>query len=233
MSKDDPWILRGIDDRIERSWSSAVARAASLRAKFANASDDLLANELIDDGAFWATIVGVGVGATSTIPGIGTYLALGAVAPELVYLTKLQFDTALSLAAVYDRDIRKEMLKPTLLACLTYALGHEFVKSVVKEAATTLTRRAIENHLAGATLVAAKRIATQCGVEATKKGLLKSVPLVAIPVGAAMNYGGLLAFGKLAKHYFSPNWAMCAQCGHIQPKKNRFCSGCAVSIAGG
>lgn len=224
---DTPWLVRLVDARIDACWHDALARAESLRKKAPGASTDSLANLLIEDGAFWATIVGIGVGATSTIPGVGQYIALGAVAPELVYLTKLQFDTALGVAAVYEASIPKDRLKPTLLACLTYSMGHDFVKSIVKEAATTLSRRMIEQTIKGATLTTAKRIARELGVEATKKGLLKAVPLIAIPINAAMNYGGLALFGKMAKHYFSPHWRMCSSCGHIQPRKNRFCASCA------
>jgi hypothetical protein len=227
-----PWIIRLVDDRIEHCWSDALERASVLRGKRPGATADALANEMIDDHAFWAGIVGAGVGAASSIPVMGQYIALGAVAPELVYLTKLQFDTALNLAAVYESAIPREMLRPTLLACLVYSMGHDFVKSVVKEAATNLSRRVIEESLKGATLVTAKRAARQLGVEVTKKGLLKAVPLVAIPINAVMNYGGLVLFGKMAKHYFSPNWLMCAACGHIQPRKNRFCSSCAVAMGG-
>src|SRR2546426_432484 len=114
-AEETPWIIRLVDQRIESCWPAAQARAAALRGRLPGASADALANELIEDGAFWAAIVGVGVGAASTIPGIGTYIALGAVAPELVYLTKLQFDTALGLAAVYESSLPTEMLKPTLL----------------------------------------------------------------------------------------------------------------------
>lgn len=228
--EDIPWIVRLVDQRIDSCWSGAVERATSLRRSAPTASSDGLANLLIDDSAAWAAIVGVGVGAVSTIPGIGQYIAIGAVAPELVYLTKLQFDTALAVAALYEASMPRDMLKPALLACLTYSMGHEFAKAIVKEAATTLSRRAIEHALKGATLVMAKRIARELGVAATKKGLLKAVPFVSIPVNAAMNYGGLMLFGKMAKHYFSPNWLMCAACGHVQPRKNRFCSSCAASM---
>lgn len=222
-----PWLVRLVDARIDACWDDALRRAESLRTKAPGASSDSLANLLIEDGAFWAAIVGIGVGAVSTIPGFGQYIAVGAVAPELAYLTKLQFDTALGVAAVYEKSIPKEMLKPTLLTCLTYSMGHEFAKSIVKEAATTLSRRMIEQTIKGATLTTAKRIARELGIEATKKGLLKSVPLIAIPINAAMNYGGLALFGKGAKHYFSPNWRICSSCGHLQPRKNRFCASCA------
>jgi len=229
-ASETPWIIPLVDDRIERCWPDAQARASEMRRKRPGATVDALANELIDESAFWAAIVGVGVGAVSLIPVMGQYIALGAVTPELVYLTKLQFDVALNLAAVYESTIPKEMLRPTLLACLVYSMGHEFVKSVVKEASINLSRRFIEDLIKGATLVTAKKLARQLGVQVTKKGLLKAVPLVSIPINAAMNYGGLVLFGKTAKHYFSPNWLMCTVCSYIQPRKNRFCSSCAAVI---
>jgi len=227
VGDDTPWLVRLVDARIEACWTDAIERAASLRRQAPGASPDAIANMLIDDGAFWAVVVGAGIGAASSIPAVGQYIALGAVAPELVYLTKLQFDTALAVAAVYEADIPKDMLRPTLLACLIYSMGHDFAKEIVKEAATTLTRRAIESVIKGSTLSTARSIARTLGVEATKKGLLKAVPLVSIPVNAAMNYGGLVVFGTMAKHYFSPNWMTCGHCGHIQPKRNRFCASCA------
>lgn len=188
---------------------------------------DEIANIAIDDGAFWSGVVGVGVGAVKSIPTMGQYIAVAAVPSELIYLVKLQFDTTLRVAAIYEADIPEEMLLPMLLACLTYSLGHDFVKDVAKAAGQRLTRRAIEAALSGASLAAAKRIATKLGVQATKKGLLKGIPFVAVPINAALNYGGLQLVGRMAKHYFSPNWAMCAACGHIQPQRNRHCAKCS------
>lgn len=225
------WLVSLAETRVNDIWDACRDRAKTLRQHNPGASNDALANLLIDDSAFWAAVVGVGVGAASSIPAVGQYIAIGAVAPELVYITKLEFDTALAIAAVYDSEVPSDMMTPMLLACLAYSLGHEFVKNVVKGAATNLSRRVIENVLKQSTLVAAKRIASSLGVEFTKKGLLRSVPFVAIPVNSALNYAGLQLFGKMAKHYFSPNWQMCPSCGNLQPRKNRFCSSCAAGLA--
>lgn len=172
----------------------------------------------------------MGLGAVETIPGLGQYIALGSVLPELAYLTRLQFDVALSLAAIYDQSIPTEMLRPALLGCLAYSLGHEFVKDIAKEAGVRLSRRAIESVLKGATLRTGKRIAKEMGVHVTKTGLLKAIPLVAIPVNSALNYAGLDLFGRMAKHYFSPTWIMCGECGQLQPRRNKFCSSCATKF---
>ena len=224
------WLIALAKNRIESTWISAQARARTQRDAHPGSEPDDLANEVIDDAAFWSAVVGAGVGAIESIPAMGQYLAVASIAPELAYLVKLEFDTALNVAAIYQSDVPVEMLTPMILACLVYSMGHEFVKDVAIEAGQRLTRRTIESVLSGATLASAKKIASKLGVQATKKGLLKAVPLVAIPINSALNYGGLQLFGRLAKHYFSANWVMCAMCGHIQPRRNRFCASCAVEM---
>jgi hypothetical protein len=228
---DAGWLVRLASLRIDARWDAAVRNAGELRAAAPKATDDELATVLVDDAASFAALIGVGIGAGATIPLVGQFIAAAGAPAELVYMTGIQFDVALSIAAIYRPSLTKEALLPILLACLTFSMGQEFVKELAKESAVTLSKRAIEELFKGAVLVAAKRLARNLGIAATKKGLLNAVPLLAIPVGSAMNYAGVLAFGKVAKHYFSPNWQSCSGCGHIQPRKNRFCAGCAVPLA--
>lgn len=229
-SENDNWLIALAADRIKATWTNAKERARKLRASHPTATPDDLANIVIDDAAFWSAVVGVGVRAVKTIPAMGQAVAVAAVAPEIVYIVKLEFDTALNVAALYEEDIPHEMLVPTLLSCLVYSMGHEFIKEIAIKAGQRLTRRAIEEVLQGATLATIKQIAMKLGIEVTKKGLLEAVPLIAIPISAVANYGGLQLFGRMAKHYFSHNWVMCGDCGYIQPRRNKFCGKCAVGM---
>lgn len=221
------WIIAVLNDAIERCWPEAQRRAANLRERNPGATPDAIANLIIEDHAFWAAVVGVGVGSAALIPVVGQLVAAGAVAPELVYLTRLHFETALAIAAVYEYDMPLDRLKPALLACIVYSMGLEVVRSVIGDAAEKLSRRAVEELFKGAMLSYAKKIANQMGVALKKKALLRAIPVVAIPVNASMNYAGLTVVGKASKHFFSPTWQMCARCAHIQPRKNKFCSQCA------
>jgi len=224
------WLLSLAQERIAAAWPDAKRRAEEFRRQYPGASNDDLANVLIGDAAFWAAVVGVGVGSLETIPVVGQYVAVGSVLPEVAYLTKLQFDTALGVDAIYEHNMPDDMLVPVLLASLVYALGLDAIKEVAKQAGQRVSRRLIERVFQETALETAKKLASTVGLRFTKQGLLRAIPLDSIPINAGLNHAGLQAFGRAAKHYFSPHWTMCGGCGHVQPVKSRFCAKCGVGL---
>lgn len=226
------WLLTLLAALVDAEYDHCRARVAKLRTKYAGISDDDLANEIVRDASYWAAVVGAGVGAIHSLPGVGQAVAIGAVLPEVAYLAKLQATTAFQIALVYDYDLTREQVVLLALACLAYSYAFDAVKETVKQAATELTRRMVEKIISDRAFIIAERAATGLGIAVAKRGLLERVPLVAVPVGAVMNYGGLQLFGVVAIKYFSPSYTRCYGCGAIQAKRARFCSDCG-SAAGG
>jgi len=225
------WLVKLINNRIESRWEESKQKAYKLRNDNPGFSTDQLANLLIEDSTNWAALVGIGVGAVETIPSMGQYIAIASIPSEIVYIVKLELDVAIGIAAIYDCELSREKLEITIVACLAYSLGADYVKEVTKNAAKIMTRKSIEKIFKGSFLKVIKSMANKIGVRITKKGLLKKVPLVAIPVGAAMNYGTLELFGRMTKHFFSPNWKMCGDCSQIIPNKSKFCPSCGIKTA--
>jgi hypothetical protein len=226
------WLLSLLAALADAEYDHCRARVAKLRTKYAGISDDDLANEIVRDASYWAAVVGAGVGAVHSMPGVGQAVAIGAVLPEVAYLAKLQATTAIQIALVYDYDLTREQIVLLTLACLTYSYAFDVVKESVKNAAVELTRRTVEKLISESAIVVAERASTGMALAVAKRGVLERVPLVAVPVGAVMNYGGLQLFGMVAIKYFSPSYTRCYGCGAIQAKRARFCSECGNAAGG-
>ncbi len=93
-----------------------------------------------------------------------------------------------------------------------------------------LTKRLIIKYIKGTTLKMIKKIAMKLGIKFTKKGILKRIPIVAIPINAVMNYTEIKTGGKIAKKFLSPNYIMCRNCGELYPKQNKFCDKCGTPM---
>lgn len=230
VASSSSWLLDLARDRIDRRWNDAIARAKQRRTRFPGLTSDALANEVINDAASWAMIVGVGVGAVRSIPAVGQAIGCGILLPEFAYLTLLEFDAAIEIATIYESHMRRDLAVPSILACLAFSLGHDYVKSIATEVGLTISRHTIERFFQTSTARIATRIAETVGLQFTKNGLIRMVPFAAVPINAIMNYSGLQIFGLGAKHYFSPNWLMCGSCGSIQPRRSKFCAQCAKQV---
>src|SRR5207247_2110647 len=141
------WLLWLLDALVNSEYERCKRRVAALRKRNPGIGDDNLANHIVRDASFWSAAVGVGVGAVQSIPGVGQAIAAGNVAPEIVYLTKLQASTAIQIALVYDYDLDREQLVILTLACLAYSYAFDVIKEAVKNSVTELTKRAIERVL--------------------------------------------------------------------------------------
>lgn len=228
VEKESGWLVEVINWVIDHTYDEAREYAEDLKKNNPKMNLDELADECINDDALWAGVVGVGMGALQSIPGIGQAVAVVSIAREVVYLTKFQVEGIIKIAFIYNRRISKDKLKYLVLSCLTIYLGGDFLKQVAKESSIRLTKRLIIKHIKGATLKMIKKIAMKFGIKFTKKGILKRIPLVAIPINAVMNYTEIKAGGKIAKKFLSPNYIMCPNCGELYPKRNKFCDKCGA-----
>jgi hypothetical protein len=96
----ESWFQSLIKYEIDNNWDSAKDKVNYLLKENPNADIDDLVNKIINDKAFWAAMIGIGIGGLQAVPAIGQALAIGSVAPEAVYL-----------ASLFTKDGSREVLK--------------------------------------------------------------------------------------------------------------------------
>ncbi len=78
-------------------------------------------------------------------PAIGQALAIGSVAPEAVYLAKMQVDITLMIALIYNSQLNPEDVQIIMVACYVLALGTDFIKKEIKEVAIVITKELMKH----------------------------------------------------------------------------------------
>jgi hypothetical protein len=224
------WLASLIEHEVNSQWEDAHVLVDQLRKAHPGADPDLLVNELIDSRSRLAALVGVGTGALQLVPGVGTALSLGSVLPEAVYLAKVQVDVALVIALLYESSLTPEDVNGIIVSCLVLALGADFVKKELNAAAVQITRQVVTRAIAQLGERELARLLAKVGLRASKAGLLSKVPVVGIPLNAAMNYGQIQAFGWAVKQFLSPSFVLCGACGAHAGKLSRFCPRCGAGL---
>jgi len=212
----------------ERDYDKALQDVEKLRKKYPSLTADELADKLINNKAIWAGIVGFGMGAIDTIPGLGQAIALLGIPGEAAWLIKSQVQIIIRIILIYDEEVPRDELPYLVVSSFVFQCGANFVKTVAKEASIRLTKKAIQKFLRKNTLKMVKKVAKAIGLKFTKKGLLKKVPVIAIPVNAVLNYEDIKIAGKIAKKLFSPNYIVCPHCGELYHKNEKQCPKCGT-----
>jgi hypothetical protein len=231
MADVSDWLGEIIEHEILASWDRARETVASARRRSASSDPDLLANLIIGDKARVAAFVGVGTGALQFIPVVGQAVAIGSVLPEAIYLAKVQIDLTLILALLYDHELGQDDAKGIVISCLALALGADFVKRELNLAAIAISRRLLERAIERMGEQELLRLLQRIGIHATRRGILSKVPVIAVPLSSAMNYGQIKAFGWSAKKLLSPSFRLCGSCGEGTGRANRFCPRCGAPMA--
>lgn len=224
------WLAGLVDHEIERRWDEAKAMVDRTRRLYPDGDPDLLVNEIISDRARIAAFVGIGAGALECVPVVGQALAIGAVVPEAVYLASVQVKITLVMSLLYERHLTKQDVKGVVVTCLALALGADFIKKEVCQTAVRITRRAVQQAITRMGERELARLLGRIGVRATCQGILKKVPIISLPLNAAMNHGQIKAFGWVAKKFLSPSFVMCGTCGSQTGRLNHFCPSCGAAF---
>jgi hypothetical protein len=225
------WLEKVINNEVDGHWDQACAIVENIRAEYPGEnSPDLLANEVIERKARLAAFIGLGTGTLQAIPAVGQALAIGSLMPEALYLAKMQVDIALVVALLYRQKLTHSEAKGIITTCLVLGLGAEFVKNELRIETVKITTKIIEAAIERLGEKAIIDLLERIGIQATKKGILKRVPIIAIPVNAAMNYGQIETFGWAAKKFLSPSFSMCGSCGCQTGHLNKFCPDCGTSM---
>ncbi|MFQ5788046.1 MAG: hypothetical protein ACE5H1_08700 [Thermodesulfobacteriota bacterium] len=219
-----------IEYEVDKNWDIAKEKVNTLLKENPNADIDILVNKIIDDKSFWAVVIGVGLGGLETIPSIGQIIAVGSVAPEAVYLAKMQVDIAMAIALLYNHSLDRQNIQHVVVACFVLALGADFIKKEIKVAAVHITKQVIVTTIKKFGEKQFFNLLKKIGIKATQKGILKKVPVISIPLNAGLNYSQIQAFGWVVKKFLSPSFVMCGECGHQTGRLNKFCPQCGTGL---
>jgi len=224
------WLSRVVDHEVETHWAQAHEIVRDSVEQYGGEDPDLIANHVIESKARLAAFIGAGTGALQSIPAVGQAIAVGSLVPEALYLAKMQIDIALVVAILYRRHLTPSEAKAVITTCLILALGADFIKNELRLATIQITAKAIEKAIERMGEKALVELFERIGIQATKGGILKRVPLISIPINAAMNYSQIEAFGWVVKKFLSPSFSMCGACGNQTGHLNRFCPSCGVAM---
>lgn len=225
------WLAKIIDHEVDAHWAEAKKIVNDVRLEVADQDPDVLANAVIEQKARIAAVIGLGTGTLQAIPGIGQMVALGSLAPEALYLAKMQIDIALVVALLYRVNITKSEAKAIITTCLVLGLGADVIKNELRIGAVRITTKLVEQAIEKIGEKALLKLLSRIGIEATKKGILKRVPLISIPLNATMNYVQIETFGWVVKRFLSPSFVLCGKCGEYTGKFNQHCPVCGVKFS--
>lgn len=224
------WLVDIVDSAVKARSAAATRYAEQLERDNPTMSRSQMADIAVREDALWAGLVGIGTGAIAAIPGLGTAIQLGTVAPEVAYLFYLQTVLVVYLCKIYDRKLSDEEIKIIALASLGGAAGVEAIKQALTKATISASRKVILNVLKGTVLKTLKEILKKVGIRFTRVGLLKKLPFIAVVMNPVLNYADIKLIGTVAKGYLEKIYGKCPKCGHKMPEVGKFCSVCGAKL---
>jgi hypothetical protein len=177
-------------------------RLARVRESNPGMSDDALADQLIRDAASHAGSIGAAVALPGLIPGPGTAVSVALAAPEIAWLFREQVKLVLEIAALYghdptDRDARSLDMDGLFdRAFAAVHTGNTGTQALI----TTLMRAGWRRRAAALSLLVAS--AAGVGFALRRGRLLRRLPLLGIPIGAAANAFAVMTVGSEARQRY-------------------------------
>lgn len=142
----------------------------------------------------------VGTAGVLTVPAAAVTLA-----GDLAGLAWIQIRMALIIAALYGHDMTDKKTRMMELLTLTgvYGAGPAATAGEVGTAASQrVLKRLLMRHLKGAPLQAIKGMFRVVGIKFSRAGVIRMLPLVNIPLNAAVNDAATAAMGRKARAYY-------------------------------
>jgi uncharacterized protein (DUF697 family) len=185
---------------VDRWGEQARAYAARVRQEHPEATSQQLAKMVKSRHALLARMEGAAAGVpTSVAPGPGTVLAI---LPDLGALAWLQSRMVVHIAAVYGHDTTDHDMAAELLVLQGFYNTTDAARIALTEASKRVAKRLVTTYITGPTLVLLKQLFRYVGIKFTKTGLLKAIPFVAIPLGAAVNEAATRSLARRAIKYY-------------------------------
>lgn len=159
---------------------AAQERVSGLRQKYAEASDDDLAEVTIRDKCFRAGSIGVVTSGAGIVPGVGTIATLTfGVAADVSLTFKLHAELVLEMAAIYDYELTPNEKRTAILAVTGISAGSD---KMLQMAGESIAKEAME------------RLA--------RKSMAEAIPFLGVAVAGGTNILTTYLIGRRAQAYF-------------------------------
>lgn len=185
---------------VDRWGEQARRYAARVRRDHPDATSRQLAQMVKTRHALLARMEGAAAGVPGSVaPGAGTALAI---LPDLGALAWLQSRMVVHIAAVYGHDTTDEDMAAELLVLQGFYNTTEAARVAVTEAGKRVATRLVNTYIKGGTLVLLKQLFRYVGIRFTRTGLVKAIPLISIPLGAAVNEAATRSLARRAITFY-------------------------------
>jgi hypothetical protein len=185
---------------VDRWGEQARQFAAEVRREHPDATNRELAQMVKSRHALLARMEGAAAGVPGSFaPGPGTALAL---LPDLGALAWLQSRMVVHIAAVYGHDTSDREMAAELLVLQGFYNTTDAARVALTEASKRVATRLVNTYIKGGTLVLLKQLFRYVGIKFTRTGLVKAIPFIAIPLGAAVNETATRSLARRAIKYY-------------------------------
>jgi len=188
---------------VERWGVQAREYAQRVRAEHPDASGRELAQMVKSRHAVLARMEGAAAG----VPGafVPVAAAFASIVPDLAALAWIQSRMVVHIAAVYGHDTNDREMAAELLVLQGFYNSTDAARLAVTAAAERIAKRLAMKYLKGGTLVLVRQLFRYVGIKFSRAGLLRAVPLLAIPLSAAVNEVATRSLAKRAITFYDLN----------------------------
>ncbi len=165
-------------------------------------------SDLISDKLIKRSIIKVGAigGLTSIpgiIPGIGSVVGLTvALTADIMHLVRTQIELCCSIAFAYDIETNEETLTAMALAIIGFSGNRDAFKNISASILREIIDQSVSRYLQIGIEKAATSLFNKLGIKISSR-ITKILPILGIPIGAAINIASTKNIGNYAKKYFS------------------------------
>lgn len=168
--------------------------------RYPDASPAELAEMVKTRHALLARMEGAAAGVPASVAPVAG--AAAAVLPDLATLAWIQSRMVVHIAAVYGHDTTDREMAAELLVLQGFYTTTDAARVALTEASKRVATRLINLYIKGSTLTLLRQLFKYVGIKFTRVGLLKAVPFVAIPLGAAVNEASTRSLAKRAIKFY-------------------------------
>jgi hypothetical protein len=185
---------------VDRWGEQARQYATQVRREHPDATNRELAQMVKSRHALLARMEGAAAGVPGSVaPGPGTALAL---LPDLGALAWLQSRMVVHIAAVYGHDTTDREMAAELLVLQGIYNTTDAARVALTEAGKRVAKRLVNTYIKGSTLLLLKQLFRYVGIKFTRTGVVKAIPWLSVPLGAAVNETATRSLARRAIKFY-------------------------------